>query len=233
MLKKSIFGFAIALVLSVSSYAQRPEVSFTLNETFFDALLDSIFQNFEPPEFSLATVNFGIPEQDLGVFRRGGPASEPDRQVPAGACAETIKMLRDTRGVRTAVRFRDGRINVPLAFSGTYSPPLVGCIEFAGWADAEIDLISDADAGRLSGRIKVAAVNLNGTGGLGGSLIARLLQSSIDKRVNPVQIVSLDKVSFSLPVHKNGVLRMQARRLRTEVLPGALNIRVEYDFVKG
>ena len=37
--------------------------------------------------------------------------------------------LREMNGVRTAVRFREGKVYVPLAFSGMYSPPFVGCVE--------------------------------------------------------------------------------------------------------
>lgn len=231
MFAKATLSFVLALIFSAQAFAQRPEVSFTLNEAFFDGLIDAVFHNFAPPEFSLASANFGLPDAEQpGVARFGGPSLA--RAESSVVCAETVKILRDSRGVRTAVRFRDGRISVPLAFSGTYSPPLVGCIEFAGWADSEIELVHDHDAGKLTGRIKVITVNLNGTGGLGGSLIARMLQSSIDKRMNPVDILSLDKVSFTLPVHKSGSLRMQARRIRTEVQPGALNVRVEYEFLK-
>jgi hypothetical protein len=234
MLAKLTFSFALALILSLPAFPQRPEVAFTLNEPFFDGLLDSLFQNFDPPEFSLAATNYGLPDDDSsGIARFRGPSVSRADSPASGACTETIKLLRETRGVRTAVRFREGRISVPLAFTGSYSPPLVGCIEFGGWADAELEPAYDQDAGKLNGRIKVAAVNLNGTGGVGGSLIARMLQSSIDKRVNPVEILSLAKVSFTVPVYKNGLLKMQARRVRTEVLPAAFIVRVEYDFLKG
>lgn len=234
MLPKFAHSLVLALILSAPAFSQRPEVSFTLNDAFFDALLDSIFQNFPPPEFSLASTNFGLPDAAfVADMRFGGPSARDAMPQSSAFCSETLKILRDARGVKTSVRFRDGKITVPLAFSGTYSPPFVGCIEFGGWADAEIELAFDQDAGKLAGRIRVVTVNLNGTGGIGGSLIARMLQTSIDKRMNPVDILTLDKVSFALPVHKSGSLRMQARRIRTEVVPGALNVRVEYDFLKG
>lgn len=233
MLGKTALSIALTLLLAISASPQRPEVAFTLNDAFFDGLLDGIFQNFDPPEFSLAATNFGLPKSDaLAVLRSGGPFDEAAISE-SPFCAETVKILRENRGVRTAVRFRDGKVLVPLAFTGSYAPPLVGCVEFGGTADAEVELLYNQDSGKLSGRIKVSAVNLNGTGGIGGTLIARMLQGSIDKRLNPVDILSLDKISFAVPVHNSGTLRMQARRIRTEVVPGALNVRVEYDFVKG
>ena len=45
-------------------------------------------------------------------------------------------------------------------------------------------------------------VILNGTGGVGGAMIANLLQSSIDRRLNPIEIMRLDKLSFAIPIQK-------------------------------
>ncbi|MEK7855254.1 MAG: hypothetical protein AAB288_04120, partial [Acidobacteriota bacterium] len=44
---------AAFLFCSVAS-AQKPEVTISLNETFFDSLLDAVFQNAAPIEFSFA-----------------------------------------------------------------------------------------------------------------------------------------------------------------------------------
>ena len=53
MYKRAFFiGLAVILLFSAAS-AQRAEVTVGLNEAFFDALLDSAFQNFEPPVFSI------------------------------------------------------------------------------------------------------------------------------------------------------------------------------------
>jgi len=201
-------GLMFFLFISTAS-AQKAEVTISLNETFFDALLDSIFQNFTPPEFSVAST-----------------AKDP-------VCSESIKILREMNGVRTAVRFRDGKVYVPLAFSGNYLAPLLGCVEFAGWAESNIDLEFDQQAQKLFGRVRVVNVNLNGTNGIGGTLIARLIQTSIDKKLNPIEIVSLDKVSFGFPMQKSGNLRMKALRIRPEVSNSLLNIRVDYEFLKG
>ena len=206
---KRVFSIGLAVFLLVSAAsAQRAEVTVSLNEAFFDALLDSAFQNFDPPEFSMA-------------------------ENKNSGCSESIKVLREMNGVRTAVRFREGKIFVPLAFSGNYAPPFVGCVGFAGWAETNIDLEFDQAGQRLIGRARVLNVNLNGTGGVGGTMIAKLLQGSIDKKLNPIEIIRLDKLTFGVPVQNGGSLRMRAASVRPEVGGGVLNIRVTYDFLKG
>ncbi len=232
---------AISLFSSVAM-AQKTEVTVSLNEQFFDALLDSIFLNFGPPEFPIARggMNRGdantpgltiSSSQDLmTTFLSAAQSSQVGK---AQICAETVKMMREMNGVRTAVRFRDGKVSVPLAFAGNYNPPFVGCVEFAGWADAVIDLEFDQNGQRLIGKVKVLSVNLNGTGGMGGTLIARMVQGSLDKKLNPIEIFSLEKLSFGVPVQNSGNLRMKAVGIRPEVGNGMLNIRIDYQFSKG
>jgi hypothetical protein len=222
--------------------AQKPEVTISLNEAFFDSLLDSVFQNFDPPEFSMAGRDLDLRDAEtrskidfLGVSYSAFVHTGVSRSLNAenGQCVESVKILREMRGVRTAVRFRDGKIVLPLAFSGNYAPPFLGCVEFAGWAESNLDLEFDQGTQRLVGRVRVNSVNLNGTGGIGGSVIAKLIQGSIDKKMNPIEILSLDKVSFGLPVQRSGTLKMRAHRIKPEVGNGVLYVRVEYDFVKG
>lgn len=227
--KRSLAIFLSFLLFTTAASAQRPEVTITLNEAFFDALLDSVFANFEPPEFAMSTISnevAGSADSGLGTAFFLPAAARTD-------CPETVKLLREMRGVRTAVRFREGKVIVPLAFTGTYSAPFIGCVEFAGSAESNLDLEFDQNSQRLIGRVRVSTVNLNGTGGIGGSVIARLTQGSIDKKMNPLEIISLEKVSFGVPVQRSGTLKMRAQRIKPEIGNGVLNVRVEYDFVKG
>lgn len=198
------------LLFATAANAQKAEVTVTLNEQFFDALLDSVFNNFEPPKVSIA--------------QKGSSNGS--------SCDEAIKLVREIDGVRTAIRFRDGRVYMPIAFSGSYEPPFVGCVDFAGWAEANIDLEFDTAGQRLIGRIHVLNVNLNGTGGLGGILIAKMLQSSIDKRINPIEILKLDKISFLLPIPNTGELKVRAVSVRPEIGNGFINVRIGYEFLK-
>ncbi|MFN0138848.1 MAG: hypothetical protein ACKVQW_02020 [Pyrinomonadaceae bacterium] len=209
MIKRRFLLVIGLLVLATSASAQKAEVTVSLNEPFFDALLDSIYQNFDAPQFPISN--------------SGGSAS----------CSETVKILREGSGARTSVRFREGKIHVPLAFSGNYAPPFVGCVDFAGWAETNIDLEFDRENQRLIGRAKVLNVNLNGSGGYGGGMIAKMIQSSLDKKLNPIDLIRLDKLSASVPIQNSGSLRLQASSVRTEITNGAVNIVVAYQFGKG
>lgn len=203
------FSLAVAVLITCSStFAQKAEVTVSLNEPFFDALLDSMYQNFEAPQFPISN-------------SRG-----------SASCSETVKILREGSGVRTAVRFREGKVYVPLAFSGNYAPPFVGCVDFAGWAETNIDLEFDRENQRLIGRAKVLNVHLNGSGGVGSSLIAKMLQSSIDKKLNPLEILRLDKLSFMVPIRDAGNLKMRSNGVRPEIANGLLNVFVEFEFLK-
>ena len=210
------------LIFSLDSPAQKTSLTVSFNEQFFDALLDAVFQYAPPPEISLAkaTVTNGTPHI---------PGSSFTETVQ---CSESIKLLRENGGVRTAVRFKDGEIHAPIAFSGNYSPPFIGCVPFAGLADAIIDLEFDQAGQRLIARARVQDVSLNGTGGLAGGLVARMVQGSIDKRINPIEIIRTDKVSFLLPM-KGSSIKMKAIGFSHAIAGGQLNIRVLYEFERG
>ena len=216
--------------------AQTAEVTVNLNEQFFDSLLDAIFKNFNAPEFPLAQNNskFKIQSPDSLVFGFSDdktPIQNPKSKIQN--CNETIRLQREIEGVRTAVRFRDGKIYTPLAFSGSYNPPLIGCVDFRGYAETNIDLEYDKQAQKLVGRVRVLNVQLSGTGGIGSGLITKLVQNSIDKKINPIEILQADKLSFVVPIkNANAALRMKASGVRYEVLNGALAVHIAYEFVK-
>lgn len=214
------------LICTATISAQKTEITISFSEQFFDALLDAVFQHASPPEFPLARN-----EVDETRFDRHFGASS--RLDPEGlACNESIKLMRENDGIRTAVRFRDGRIVAPLAFSGNYNPPLIGCVAFGGWAQTTIDLEFDQAGQRLIARASVQNVSLSGSGGIGGSVIARLVQSSIDKKINPIELVRTDKVSFMLPLKNSSGVIMKATGFTHDIANGQLNVRIAYEFVK-
>jgi hypothetical protein len=215
-------AFLAVSFFAVAAAGQRPEVSISLNEAFFDSLLDAIYQNSPPIEFSIASNHTGrqnIVPAGLGL-------------APAGACKEVIQLLRGNNGVRTAVRFRDGKISAPLAFTGNYNPPFVGCVPFSGLAESMIDLEFDQQNQRLIARARVLNVVLNGTGGVGGTVIAKMVQGSIDRKVNPIEIFRMEKLSFPIPIQNAGGLRMKATGVRHDVEAGVLRIHIAYEFTK-
>ena len=223
---KGFFSLTLSIFALGSAFGQNATVTVSLDEKFFDALLTSVFLNFDPPQFSVAENRTGVPSvspsASIMSFAEGG----------SRVCSQTVKILREMNGVRTAVRFRDGKIYVPLAFSGNYAPPFIGCVEFSGWAESNVDLEFDKNSQRLLGRVRVFNVNLTGTGGVGGTLIARMLQSSIDKKMNPIEVLTLDKLSFGLPVQGAGKLRMNAAGVRPVMGDGVINMHIDYAFSK-
>ncbi len=228
--------FSIVLFVSLAK-AQTAEVAVSLNEQFFDTLLDAMFKNFNAPEFPIARNNpkskVQSPKSRLSTIAYQTEQKSGIWNLESGICNESIRLLREIDGVRTAVRFRDGKIYAPIAFLGSYNPPLIGCVEFSGWAETTIDLEYVRQSRKLVGKVRVLNVNLSGTGGIGSSLLANLVQSSIDKKINPIEILQTDKLSFVVPVQNaGGALRMKAVGVRHEIAGGVLNVYIAYEFVK-
>ena len=215
----SISLFFLATVTIAS--AQKTEITISLNEQFFDALVDSIYQNSPPPEFKLSSNK-----------TESRPTTAANSFARSSSDCGAITLLRENKSMRTAVRFREGKIYAPVAFTGNYNTPLIGCLDFTGYAETNVDLTFDPASQKLFGRIQVLNVNLDGTAGLGGSIIAKMVQSSIDKKLNPIEIISLDKLSFPFTLPNSAKLKMRAIGVRHQVVAGALNIVISYEFVK-
>lgn len=211
-------------VFSASARAQSAEVSLRLDEKFFDALLEAIFKNTNPPEFPLSIKQTESTSAESIVQSIFGPSGG------TAFCNESIRLQREVDGVATAVKFRDGQILAPIAFNGSYNPPLIGCVDFSGVADTAITLEFDRSKQALIGRANVRQVNLSGSGGIGGGLLARMVQSSIDRKINPINILEMNRVSFTVPIQNSGSLRMQAVGIRHEITAGALNVYMMYEF---
>ena len=192
------------------------EVIVILNEGLFNALLEAMFTLPNPPTFPLAGRNNSS---------AGGGKN----------CASEIALAREMNGTRTAVRFQAGRILAPVAFSGSYSAPFVGCLRFEGWADAHLNLSFDAAKQALTARVEVKAVHLKKVPALLGDGLTGLVQDALDARFNPVEILRAEQLSARLPMAKTGsgaTLRLRDREVRHEVLPNELRLRILYEFVR-
>jgi len=83
------------------------------------------------------------------------------------------------------------------------------------------------------GRVRVLSVNLGGISSLASGILSRLVQSSIDRKINPIEILQTDKLSFVVPIQNaGGSLKMKATGVRHEVNNGVLNINIAYEFSK-
>lgn len=174
-----------------------------LDEQFFGALLDSIFRDLNKPTFPPA-------------------AGE--------GCQNQVVIEPNAGDVKTGVLMRDGRVVVPLAFSGTYN--LMGnCQNLRGTAEAGIDFRFAAEEQTLYGQLNVAGVNVEGMAPLLSGFVTAFVQGAINQRVNPIVLMRGQQLTLAIPVQAaGGSLRAQAREVRHEAKDGKLRLHVTYDF---
>ena len=189
--------------------SQAGDVAVVLNEEFLNALLVAVASRPEPPSFPLS--------------KGGGD----------GKCQSRVQLLPEAAGVRTAVRFVEGRITAPVAFRGSYDAPLVGCLSFQGWADTAFQLEFDRARQTLNARIAVRDLKLKNvpTSLIGGGLTG-LVQDAIDGRVNPVELLRAEQLGGRVPVTRGDELRLRARDVRHEVVGRELRLRIVYELVQ-
>ncbi len=207
MIKKILCTAILLCSFSISLFAQDTQVKITLDEQFFEVLLKAVFTNLDAPSVAIS-------------------------QNSGGGCNESIRLKEQMDGVKTAVRFRQGKIYAPIAFEGSYQAPLIGCLDFAGWAETNIDLSFDRNKNAIVGNANVLKVNLSGANGIGSELLARFVQNSIDEKVNPLEIIGLDRLSFIAPVQNAGKLRMRAIGFDHKVNEKNLDLIIKYKFEK-
>jgi hypothetical protein len=204
---------------------EGPEATVILKEQFFNSLLDAIFSQLRPPSFPLNLV------KQLGSEPRILTVAFPEE--PPADCPNLIELKKEAGGVKTRVSFANGKISAPLAFSGTYSIALLGCMRFEGWANTELTLYFDQARQTLSGRLNVEDIQLNGVPSLAGGVLVPLVQSSIDSRINPVQILQASQLTARLPISASGgSLQMRARKVTPEIVQGELRLHIVYAFTR-
>ena len=201
-----------------ASNAPPAEATVTVNEQFLNSFLTAIFDNLQEPAMPLTI---------------GGPSSQ-GTQGPGAQCASEIRLKREVEGVRTAVHFENGRIVGPLAFAGAYSSSILGCIEFSGWADSEVNLEFNSDRRALVARFHLREIHLNNVPAIANGPLLNMVQTAIDRRYNPVDLFTLEQLSTSVNIQPaKGALKLRAKEIRPEITPAALTLHITYEFVKG
>ncbi len=185
------------------------EVILVLNESFLNSLLDAITSQPEPPTFPLT---------------RG--------ENQNAKCPSRIALLREAKGGRTAVRFEGGAVLARVAFRGSYDAPLIGCLNFEGWADAVLNLEFDQQRQTFNARIVVKEVSLKNVPSALGGGVTGLVQDAINERVNPVQILRAEQLGARIPVTPDSNLRLRAREIRHEISGKELRLRIFYVIVQ-
>jgi len=169
--------------------------------------LQAIFHDLRPPTFPLGS---------------GGD----------GSCPSSITIQPQGSGVQTGVQFDNNRLNVPLAFTGSYS--FGGCYQFSGWAQSNMELRFDQNTQSVFGVVNVETVNLDGMNPFVSGIITPIVQSTINDRVNPIKIVDGKQLAVDLPIAASGGdLKAAVNDVRAEVKDNALNLFVIYAFNGG
>jgi hypothetical protein len=223
---KSVGAIVLLLILAATALSQEStstrerraatgpaaEATVTINEQFMNAFLTAMFDNLNEPAMPLTI---------------GGAQSSAN-------CASEIRLKRENAGTRTAVHFENGKIVGLLAFAGAYNQSLMGCIEFTGSANTDVNLEYDAKRRAVIARFYVREIHLNNAPALLDGPLLSMVQSAIDRRYNPVEVFTLDKLSTRVDIQPaGGALQLRAREVRTEVTPSGLTLHIFYEFVKG
>ena len=193
-----------------------------LRQDFFNQILQTIFRDMNAPSFPLNLTGQNNTE-NREVVRYGLLQN-------ANGCEGKITLLPEGSGVQTGLRFEENRLTAPLAFSGSTSV-FGSCIQFTGWAQANLELRYDAGQQSVFGQINVETVNLDGVVPVISSFVTPIVQSTINQRVNPIQVLQGKQIALNVPINAtNGNLQANVKDVRAEVKDNALNLYVIYDF---
>ena len=208
-----------------------------LDEQFFSTLLGTMFKELDAPTFKLAAAGQGV-RGEFETIAEGDVRKQDHAGLDGvrfvntqGGCENQLVIAPEGGGVQTGVRLQNGQILVPLAFSGSREFPFVGCYNFKGAAQANIQLRFDAEQQTLSGQINVEGVNVEGVSEAISPLVTTFVQNAINQRVNPLTILRGQQLGLSIPMqNSNGTVKARAREVRSEVKDGALHLHITYDF---
>jgi hypothetical protein len=192
-----------------------------LRQDFFNEVLKTIFRDTNAPSFPLGMTENKAPAD---------PAAMQSGLLQDGGCDGRITLLPEGSGVQTGLRFDNNRLAAPLAFRGSYNSAF-GCINFSGWAQANLELRFDAAQQAVFGQLNIETVNLDGVTPLLGGIITPIVQGTLNQRVNPIQILQGRQIALNLPIAAtNSQMQAVVRDVRSEIKDNALNLYVIYEF---
>jgi hypothetical protein len=196
-----------------------------LDDRFFDTVLATIFQDLNAPSFPLQLTKA---EPNNLLYGEGARLEAASFQ---NGCPSAVTLLQEGSNVKTGVRIENGKIMAPLAFKGSYNAPFIGCVNFTGWAQANLVLRFDESQQAVFGQLNVEGVNVDGTPPVVGSVVTGLVQGAINQRVNPIQILQSHQLRLSVPVKaSDGTLNAQVKDVRAQINNGSLALHITYQF---
>lgn len=192
-----------------------------LKQDFFNEVLKTIFRDMNAPSFPLSlTENTGAKKSEAASYAL----------LQGGACDGRITLLPEGSGVQSTLKFENNKIVAPLAFSGTYNS-MLGCINFSGWTQANLELRFDPAQQTVIGQLNIETVNLDGISSFLGGIVTPLVQKTLNERVNPIQILQGKQIALNLPIAAtNGNMQATVKDVRAEIKDSALNLYVIYEF---
>lgn len=192
-----------------------------LKQEFFNEVLKTIFRDMNAPSFPLALTENREAQNN---------ASASYAMLQNEGCDGRITLLAEGSGVQSTLKFDNGRIVAPLAFSGSYNS-MFGCIRFSGWTQANLELRFDAAQQTVLGQLNIETVNLDGGASMFGGIVTPLVQRTLNDRVNPIQILQGKQIALNLPIAAtNGNMTAKVKDVRSEIKDNALNLFVIYQF---
>ena len=191
-----------------------------LRQDFFNELLQTIFRDMNPPFFPMGGMaDTGTSDTEQYALLQDAPA-----------CDGRITLLAEGSGVRTGLQFENNTLGAPLAFSGSYNSPF-GCLNFTGWAQANMQLRYDQGQQAVFGQLNVETVNLDGVSPVLSGFVTPIVQSTLNARVNPIQILQGKQIALNMPIAATGgTLQGNVIDVRAEVKDNALNLYPIYQF---
>ncbi len=190
----------------------------SINGSFFDGLLGTVFRDLGQPTFKLADLDG---QAGSSTFKRA---------AFQGGCANNVTLAAEGNNVKTQVQFSGDKISAPLVFSGNYN--LLGnCTQFKGWAQTTIELSFDQPNQTLYGRVNVEGVNLENVNPLANNFVTVFVRTAIDSKVNPIQFLRPQQLQLLIPVQaSDGSVKAVVKDVRSEVQDGSLRLHITYDF---
>ncbi len=241
-MKKIAVCLVMVCCLSFSSFAQNQQrerynqptakVTITLQEDFFAVFFESMFNNLGSPTYPLANNERQGKDAELVKASASNNHQSSITNRQSSDCPSVIRLEREKSGVKTAVKFQNGKIVLPLAFSGDYNGGFVGCINFQGWADTVVNLQFDQAAQTLKARVDVKDIHLENVPSLANGVVVKMVQKKLDEKINPIELLKAEQVSATLPIKSSGSLKLRAKEVRPEIAQGSLHIHIFYEIVK-
>ncbi|MEP6903334.1 MAG: hypothetical protein ABJA66_16520 [Actinomycetota bacterium] len=192
-----------------------------LKQDFFNEVLKTIFRDMNAPSFPLSmTENREAKSSDSAGYAL----------LQGDQCDGRITLLPEGSGVQSVLKFENNKIVAPLAFRGSYNS-MLGCINFTGWTQANLELRFDATQQIVFGQLNMETVNLDGVSSLLGGIVTPLVQKTLNSRVNPIQVLQGKQIALNLPIAAtNGNIKANVKDVRAEIKDNALNLYVIYEF---